>query len=109
MYMGFRDSRKSRDENHGLEVLYESNMFADHADLRDCLVGYMHGDAEPEKACKISIWVAEGRVKICVSDEENDQIAFGTLDPSKRLGEALNAVLHSGDLDWKPNKNSKRR
>jgi len=107
--MGFRDSRSDSDENKGLEKLYGSPMFNSFDDLRDCLVGYLHGGHDPEPGCKVSLWVADGRVKVCISDEANDQVAFGTLDHSKQLGEALDWLLRDGDLDWKKNKNSRRK
>lgn len=107
--MGFRESRSGGDENQGLELLMKTPMFKGLQGLTECLIGYMEEGEQIAKGCKVSIWVSESRVKICIGDDVNDRVAFSTLDSSMGLGEALNKVCDNEDLDWKENKHSRRK
>lgn len=69
--------------------------------LMDCLFGYLSDDGKKKmKPCKLSVFVEEGNVKVCVRDEEYGRSAFAVLDPFKTFGEALIEVLDSGTLSW---------
>lgn len=70
----------------------------------DCLCGFGRDKDGWREGCKITLFWDLGRLKIAVQDPQQNRVGFATLDTARPLIEALEDVLSSGSIDWRPSK-----
>ena len=100
----FKDGREKRVDGDLDEVPRDAVMFGGLEALHECLFGYRLPNGTDRPGMKISIWAKNGRVKVCLNDEEAGMVGFGDLDPGMPLGAALNLLFVEGPVDWAVNK-----
>jgi hypothetical protein len=70
-----------------------------------CLAACLTGDGDPAKGgrppCKIAVLADEGVLKVSIQDAYNSRTAYVTIGGGGTLGEIIERVLESGELDWR--------
>jgi len=103
MGSNFRDDQKSMAER--LIQLRQDETLAIWDTLpgvRDALCGWASAKGKPAgMANKLTLFAEGDKIKLCVNSVGDDRMGFVTLDIHLPLGEAIEAALASGGIDWR--------